>query len=220
MSRGFRRVRRGGGAVTATFAPVEVALLRQLVNELVLLLRAETGSVSSAGPGPADDARPTEAALADSDDPRDPDALFAALVLDGVGDTEVVHPPDDDVVARLLPDAYRDDAEGAADFRRFTQDRLVSAKLSAAAAVLSALPDDLDRDDDSSTEVRLDPEGAQLWLRAVNDLRLALGTRLGVEQDDDETWEALADDDPRATVHEIYQWLGWVQETLVAALMK
>jgi hypothetical protein len=47
---------------------------------------------------------------------------------------------------------------------------------------------------------------------------LALGTRLGIEEGDEEVWEGLADGDPRRHIHDVYEWLGWVQETLVRAL--
>ena len=56
------------------------------------------------------------------------------------------------------------------------------------------------------------------WLRAFNDIRLALATRLGVEEDDEDYWLALPDDDPRAQAHDIYEWVGYLQETVIEAL--
>jgi hypothetical protein len=65
-------------------------------------------------------------------------------------------------------------------------------------------------------------------LRAVSDLDLeiprgslyglALATRLEVEEDDEDRWLAMPDDDPRGQAHDIYQWVGFLQETLVDAL--
>ncbi len=55
-------------------------------------------------------------------------------------------------------------------------------------------------------------------MRSFTDLRLALATRLGVEEDDEEYWLALPDDDPRAQAHDIYDWVGYLQETLVQSL--
>ena len=52
----------------------------------------------------------------------------------------------------------------------------------------------------------------------VVDIRLALATRLGVEDGDEAMWHALPDDDPRAQAHDIYEWIGWLQETIVEAL--
>ena len=53
-------------------------------------------------------------------------------------------------------------------------------------------------------------------MRSFTDIRLALATRLGVEEGDEDFWLALPDDDPRAHVHDIYEWVGYLQETLVA----
>ena len=41
---------------------------------------------------------------------------------------------------------------------------------------------------------------------------------LEVQEGDDDYWLALPDEDPRAQAYDIYQWLGWLQETLVDAL--
>ncbi|WP_278259827.1 DUF2017 family protein [Nocardioides convexus] len=67
----------------------------------------------------------------------------------------------------------------------------------------------------SSSTSSLDPPTALVWLRALTDLRLALGTRLGVEEGDEEYWYALPDEDPRAQAHHIFEWLAFLQETLV-----
>jgi len=193
--------RRDEDGVVATLTALEGALLRQFISELRTLLEAEVGAGS--GDGEAE-------ALSGSGDAEED--LFAAISeLDEDGP---VVAPDDPVLARLLPDAYPDDPESAGDFRRFTQDRLVARKYAACGAVLDALPENAD----GPVLVVLDDEGVQQWLGALNDVRLALASRLGVTQDDDGYWESLDEDDPRGTVHEIYQWLGWVQETLVRAV--
>src|SRR4029079_15109777 len=67
-------------------------------------------------------------------------------------------------------------------------------------------------------DVELDSETALVWLKSFTDLRLALATRLEVEEGDDAYWATLPDDDPRAQVHDIYDWIGLLQETLVEAL--
>ena len=51
----------------------------------------------------------------------------------------------------------------------------------------------------------------------LTDILLALATRLGVEDGDEDYWDALPEDDPRTQVHHIYQWLGFLQETLIHA---
>jgi hypothetical protein len=59
---------------------------------------------------------------------------------------------------------------------------------------------------------------ALTWLKSFTDLRLALATRLEVVEGDEDYWAALPDDDPRAQAHDIYEWIGALQETLVEAL--
>jgi len=63
--------------------------------------------------------------------------------------------------------------------------------------------------------VVLTPEQAESWLYALNDVRLALGATLDI---DDDTPEVLDDDDPRAPHLDVYHWLTWVQDSLVQAL--
>ena len=60
--------------------------------------------------------------------------------------------------------------------REYTEGDLKTAKIDQAGAILAALPAS------GGSEVRLDEEAAEAWLRALNDVRLALGTRLGVER--------------------------------------
>ena len=55
-------------------------------------------------------------------------------------------------------------------------------------------------------------------MRSFTDLRLALATRLEVEEGDEVYWASLPDDDPRGQAHDIYLWVGYLQETLVDAL--
>jgi hypothetical protein len=133
--------------------------------------------------------------------------------------------PTDPVVLRLFPDGYRNDDEAADEFRRFTERSMRELKADSAATVLASLEavgvTDSAKEDVSKREkirLRLNPAAAQAWLRTLTDLRLALGTRLGVEEGDEEHWDSLADGDTRRHIHDVYEWLGWVQETLVRAL--
>jgi hypothetical protein len=124
---------------------------------------------------------------------------------------------DDPVVERLFPDAYPDDAEEALDFRRFTEGDLKTAKIDQAAAILAALPSS------GGAVVRLDPEAAEAWLRALNDVRLALGIRLGVRDDTDlveELDEAVMRDptSPRVRQLTMYEYLGVLQESLLESV--
>lgn len=147
----------------------------------------------------------------------DYDPLEELLDLDGP-----VTAPADPVLARLLPDAYREDDEAAADFRRYTEATLRADKVDNARVLLTSLRDGGfegggDPAEDS-VEVELQPAQVQAWLRCLTDMRLALATRLGIEDDHEAAWDELPDEDPRAVMHDVYGWLGYVQESLVQAL--
>lgn len=189
----FTRHRRSG-QVIANFSGFEADLLRNLASQLVELLRDEQ-------PTPDDDVDPLEA-MFDFSGPVDE--------------------PEDPVLLRLFPTAYADDPEAAGEFRRYTETTLREAKERTAMTMISSLeegglPPELE-DFDLVIDVELDAEEALAWLRGLTDLRLALAARLGVEDGDEEFWEALDDEDPRAATHDIYEWLGYLQETLVMAV--
>ncbi len=125
---------------------------------------------------------------------------------------------DDPVVERLFPDVYPDDPEATTDFRQFTDGELKTTKIDQAGAMLAVLPSS------GGTEVVLDDEAAEAWLRALNDVRLALGTRLDVQDDTDlegELDEAVLRDPASARVGQLslYAYLGYLQESLVEALI-
>ena len=190
---GFTRHRKSGAAVT-TFTAFEADLLRSLASQLVELLRNEAAV-------PRDNRDPLEAML-DFSGPE----------------TE----PEDPVLARLFPTAYPGDDEAAAEFRRFTEGTLRDGKAAAAITIIDSLeeaglPPELD-EEGLMIDVELDEPAAESWLRSFTDLRLALATRLGVEEGDEDVWYAMPDDDPRAQAHDIYEWVGYLQETLVDAL--
>ena len=70
----------------------------------------------------------------------------------------------------------------------------------------------------SGDKVVLSRDEAQSWLGTLNDLRLTLGSRLGVQEDNHELLAALAEDDPTFAAFHIYDWLTFLQDTLVQAL--
>ena len=76
--------------------------------------------------------------------------------------------------------------------------------------VLSAL------EESGADEIPLEPDEQLAWLRAINDLRLAIGTRLDIKEEDDyAVWEKLPDDDPRRLTYDLYDWLGYLQSALL-----
>ncbi|MER7442369.1 MULTISPECIES: DUF2017 domain-containing protein [Micromonospora] len=124
----------------------------------------------------------------------------------------------DPVVGRLFPDAYPDDRRSTAEFRRYTEGDLKTAKIDQAGAILAALPGE------SGGEVRLDAEAAEAWLRALNDARLAMGVRLEIKDGTDlgeELDEAVAEDPTSSRVFQlsVYAYLGYLQESLLNALI-
>ena len=189
----FTRHRRSKHLI-ATFTGLEADLLRSLAAQLVELLRNEAAI-------PRDDVDPLEA------------------MMDFSGPTTE---PDDPVLARLFPTAYQHDEEAAAEFRRFTEGSLRDGKANAAITIIdgleeAGLPPEL-TEEGLMIDVELDRPTAEIWMRSFTDLRLALATRLEVEEGDEAYWHALPDDDPRAQAHDIYEWVGYLQETLVQAL--
>ncbi len=69
-----------------------------------------------------------------------------------------------------------------------------------------------------SVEVELDPAAVQAWLRSLTDVRLSLAVRLGIEADEDAMLLHQSEDEAVLAMTELYDWLGYVQETLVSAL--
>ena len=123
----------------------------------------------------------------------------------------------DPVVDRLFPDIYPDNPDDSAEFRRYTEGDLKTGKIDQAGAILASLPDD------GPGEVRLDAETAEAWLRAINDARLAMGTRLDIKADTDlneELDDAVVHDPGSSRVFQlsVYAYLGYLQESLLNAL--
>ncbi|WP_214106544.1 DUF2017 domain-containing protein [Acrocarpospora catenulata] len=116
--------------------------------------------------------------------------------------------PADPVLARLFPSAYEDDKD-AGEFRRYTEASLRDGKRADAVTLL-----------DTATGGRVDltPEQAQAWLRALNDVRLMLGVRLEVTEEVHEEIAAMSEEDPRYPAFVTYDWLTYLQDTLVRAL--
>ena len=129
-----------------------------------------------------------------------------------VGITVHDSPPEDEVLLRLLPNAYADE-QSASEFRRYTESTLREKKRAHAMAIRSNVINAGD------FAIALDHEGAMAWLGGLNDIRLALGVRLKIEDNSQEHLELLKPDDPLRAVYAVYTWLGWLQESLIQALM-
>ncbi len=117
------------------------------------------------------------------------------------------------LVERLLPDAYPDDIEASAEFRRFTAADLSEAKAANATAVEATLAEaDARGAGRRGLLVVLDPMGAQAWLRTLNDLRLAISVPLRIDEADG--WR---DGAPQESAS-LYDWLTFAQGSLIEAV--
>ncbi|MFE1440054.1 DUF2017 domain-containing protein [Streptomyces sp. NPDC058739] len=191
----------GGGAAVA-LDDAEISIIRSLAVQLLELI----------GPGPAEDA---------------PDDPLAELFAEGPSE-----PPSDPVLRRLFPDAYSDPEKApgspreaeerqarSAEFRRYTENDLRAGRRDNALAVIASL-NALTPAGDGGAVLKVSPEQSQQWLGTLNDLRLAIATRLEITDEEDiELLYRLPDEDRRKPLAMAYLWLGTLQETLVATLM-
>jgi hypothetical protein len=105
----------------------------------------------------------------------------------GISGSEL--PPEDPVLKRLLPSAYKE-IQDAAEFRRYTEDALREKKRAHAYLIRETLIDDEglgeeivqgDKDIEStSVRISIKSEDAWSWLGGLNDIRLALAVRLEI----------------------------------------
>jgi hypothetical protein len=180
----FRRV---PGGAAAYFEEAQAGVIRSLVSQIAELVSADSTAAEVAETG-------------------EDGAVEAELGLSSHAEL-----PEDPVLARLLPDGYRDDPRASAEFRRYTEESLRAAKVASAQTVLTSLPA-------AGGEVVLSEPECQQWLRALNDVRLALSVRLGITDENEDLSEHLAADDPRSAYVWVYQWLAYLQDSLIEAL--
>lgn len=192
----WKRVETGGGPrFRSALALHEAALLRNLVGSIVGILDARESS-------------------------SPPDELEQITGMR----TGNSRPPEDATTRRLLPDFHRPeghddecpldasapDTNGLnAALRSLHEPAIIDAKRGAAQQVLATVPE-------RGGRFELNEEQANAWIAAVNDIRLALGTVLGIGPDGP---DQLAPGDPKAGQLDVYQWLTVLQEYLVVALM-
>jgi hypothetical protein len=128
-----------------------------------------------------------------------------ALLHELLDDLEtLLEDPEDPALRRLFPPAHTD-RENEEQYRSLVGDQLLSGRTKALATVRNTLGRDT-----------LAPDEADAWLRALNDVRLVLGTRLDVSEEID--WEAVDLQDARGRDLAVYGYLSWLQEQLVEAL--
>ncbi len=146
--------------------------------------------------------------------PAHTDPLAALIGLDM--DVSV---PTDPALKRLLPDVVTDvdekSAGAALEFRQLTERSLRETKIGA----LRAAALDLDSD-----KLVLSGEQAKYWAMALNDVRLVLAERLSIRGEEDaERIHQLQDwsqaDDVDSYLALVYNFVSWLQEALVQAML-
>ena len=125
-------------------------------------------------------------------------------------------PPEDATLSRLLPGFVKDPQAGQATpeesnsvLRSLHEPAIIDAKIVAAQRLLATLPE-------GGGQLELSEADAQAWIAAINDIRLALGTMLGIGP---EMPHRLPAGHPMAIHLEVYGWLTVLQEYLVLGLM-
>ena len=184
------RPTRGGGA-RASLAPAEASLLRSLVGQVISLIAPDGPPAPQAADGPL--------------------AEWEAELTGPAEATGQTQASDDPVLARLLPDGYRDDPQAAEEFRKYTESGLRSAKQQAAQEMLDTLPE-ARRPDPAQPRpghgLAQGPERRPPRPRRPAERHRGVRGAVG-------GWPA---DDPQWAAYEVYAWLGAVQESLVQAL--
>ena len=112
---------------------------------------------------------------------------------------------DDPLLARLFPPAYADDPDKEAGFRALARDELLEQRLAA-----------LDEVEATLGLKALTEEQADAWARSLNALRLVLGTRLDVQEDDERL--GIGPEHPDAPAWLLYELLSALVDDLVRAL--
>ena len=113
--------------------------------------------------------------------------------------------PDDDRLTRLFPNAYLNNPAAEAEYQGFMRAELVTSRVAAIGIVEESLYDDA-------------VDGAKLnaWMAAINDVRLVLGTLLGVSEDADHS--ELDEADPNFGGFVLYDQLTFVLGEIIDAL--
>ncbi|MCT1368240.1 MULTISPECIES: DUF2017 domain-containing protein [Kocuria] len=131
-----------------------------------------------------------------------------------VGITDDPEIPEDPALRRLLPQASDDD-EAATEFRRYTERGVRESKI--AHLRMAAM-------DCEAPKLVLNPEHAMAFASALNDVRLVVATRLGIESEEDAQRVAEYTDwsqarDVESYMSLVYQFVSWLQDSLVEAML-
>lgn len=124
----------------------------------------------------------------------------------------------DSVVRRLFPQAYRDDPEAEAEYQRLLRDDHIRQKVAAVEAFERTLASGQEIEIDGNTILAVDliDEDLTHWLGFLHDMRILIGTRLDITEDN---WhEKFSPDDPNADEWILLEWLSYIEEHIVDAV--
>lgn len=109
------------------------------------------------------------------------------------------------VLRRLYPTAYPGDADANEAYESLVHDQLLEQKLAALETV-----------EESMHGGALTEEQLLQWMNAINSIRLVLGTRLDVSEEDDPS--EVADDDPDRALWLSYELLSQMLVIILSVL--
>jgi hypothetical protein len=194
-------IRRRGRRVRVILDVDEALVLLSLVSQVMELL---------------DDGEPAPEPLSGPPSDAEDSAEALELLLDA--SSGPIETPQDPALLRLLPDGYRNDDDAAGEFRRLTESSLRTTKQAALQRVIDDVSAPGAVQKDGTLRCDLDEAAADVWLPALNSVRLVLGTRIGVDADDFlDRVDAAQESEPEVEL-ELYHWLSWMQETIVEEL--
>ncbi|MFC7402724.1 DUF2017 family protein [Citricoccus sp. GCM10030269] len=206
MARAFKSTPKG---FVAHLEKPERRLLRTLFNDVIQLLEAD----HSAPAAPESDAQSEAANDPETASEADPfwDIVSELGPLEAPASREA---PTDEAMARLLPPGIHGDEDAAAEFRAMTEDGVRRAKTADLQRAVAALQID---------PVVLDEQNAVAFSRALNDVRLVLSARLGIDSEEDAERVHAVDDSSAATDVDsymalLYNFTTWLLESLMTAL--
>lgn len=122
--------------------------------------------------------------------------------------------PEDPALLRLLPDVDPEDDERSAEFRRLTEFDLKQAKAHNVRIVLLGLS--------KGNDISLTRDEVLAWMKGLNDLRLVLAVRLGIDTEEaqEEKYahrEDLSESEDLTLT--LYDFLTWIQDQLTTTLL-
>lgn len=122
--------------------------------------------------------------------------------------------PEDPALLRLFPDVDPLDEERSAEFRRLTEFDLAQAKAHNVRIIVAGLR--------RGSAITLSRDEVLAWMKGLNDLRLVLAVRLGIDteeaQEDKYAHRGDLDESEELTLT-LYDFLTWIQDRLTMTLL-